>query len=373
MDPNGKGGSMRVSESRQAAISDFLAREGWGQAELVYLPADASTRRYGRLTRGDQRIILMDAPPVEDQPCPPDADAQTRLGLGWNALSRLAASRVEAFAALSAHLRSQGYAAPEVIALDAFEGLALVDDLGDAVLARQIETGLEEASAYQAATSLLADLHSRPVPVSVTAFDQTWPILALDDIALRANADLFAEWLPRLETGFAKSHHWQAQWEAARQNVISALDPYPRVLTLRDFHAENLIWRPEQTGHSRLGLLDFQDAVAGFAGWDLAMLLQDARRDVSASATEIAWRTYLEASGRADEDLRTEYALIGALNAARILGIFSRLIVRDSKPRYRAFLDREWRHLNSALSHPALAELRAVVSEAVPHRIEARR
>ena len=93
------GGNLRDSE-----IAEFLARAGWGEAARTPLTADASTRRYERLRRKTETAMLMDAPPLESQPCPPGADDETRLKLGWNAISRLAASRVEAFAAVGGHL-----------------------------------------------------------------------------------------------------------------------------------------------------------------------------------------------------------------------------------------------------------------------------
>src|SRR5512138_3723632 len=77
------GGNLRTSE-----ISEFLARAGWGAAARTPLNQDASTRRYERLRRKTETGMLMDAPPLESQPCPPNATDEQRLALGWNAISR---------------------------------------------------------------------------------------------------------------------------------------------------------------------------------------------------------------------------------------------------------------------------------------------
>ena len=88
------------STIRQSEIDQFLSAAGWQDAARDQLGQDASTRRYFRLIRSDgETAMLMDAPRIEAEPCPPDADAQTRLDMGWNAASRLAASRVDAFTA----------------------------------------------------------------------------------------------------------------------------------------------------------------------------------------------------------------------------------------------------------------------------------
>ena len=63
----------------------------------------------------------------------------------------------------------------------------------------------------------------------------------------------------------------------------------------RDYHAQNLLWLPEREGLARVGLIDFQDAVAGCPAYDLVSLTEDARRDVSPELAEarhraIIWR-----------------------------------------------------------------------------------
>ena len=67
----------------------------------------------------------------------------------------------------------------------------------------------------------------------------------------------------------------------------------------------------------------------------------------------------------------SDYHALGALNVARIIGIFARLVVRDGKPRYEGFLPRLWRYLDSCLADPALGELKAWFDAHVP--AEARR
>ena len=53
------------------------------------------------------------------------------------------------------------------------------------------------------------------------------------------------------------------------------------VVVLRDYHAENLVWLPDRADHARVGLLDYQDALVGHPAYDLASILEDARRDTS--------------------------------------------------------------------------------------------
>ena len=135
---------------RAADMDAFLARAGWDDAARFPLGQDASTRRYIRLVRPDKtRALLMDAPNVEDSPCPPDADDETRIAMGWNASTRLAASRVDAFVLVANYLHYRGFRAPEIFAHDSAHGFALIEDFGENLeIARQIEAGrLDEQTA----------------------------------------------------------------------------------------------------------------------------------------------------------------------------------------------------------------------------------
>jgi len=205
------------SRHRNALIDGFLARAGWGEATRIPLGQDASTRRYIRLVRPDAaRALLMDAPRIEADPCPPDADESVRNAMGWNAQTRLAASRVDAFVLLAGHLASQGFHPPLVMAHDTDAGLALIEDFGDnRELARQIERGLvDETEAYVAAADVLTKLHALPVPERLEAHGEVWPILEFDRLALATNADLYADWLPRQAGGGALAGEARARWSA---------------------------------------------------------------------------------------------------------------------------------------------------------------
>lgn len=357
---------------RSDALARLLEETGFAAAERRPLAGDASTRRYERLILPNRRAMLMDAPPSqESNPCPPGATPQQRRGLGWNATARLAASRVEAFVAVAAHLRALGLAAPEIYGADLEAGYAVIEDLGDDLYARVIPEGAPEELLYAEAARVLAHVHAAPMTAKIEGpAGAVWPLLEYDALALEVNADLFVEWLPRA-ADVRIDDAARARWEKVRDSLIVKALGFPRAFTIRDYHAENLLWLPEREGLQRVGLLDFQDAVRGWRAWDFAMLLHDARRDVSAAAHAAAVRAYLDASGASDVEFQRELAVLGAINAMRILGIFSRLAGRDGKTRYLSFMPREWGHLARTLEHPALEEARSFVRDVARPYLEA--
>jgi N-acetylmuramate 1-kinase len=277
---------------------------------------------------------------------------------------------VEAFALIAAHLRSLGLRAPEVIRFDAASGLALIEDFGESLeFARLIERGAaDEVSLYTAAAERLAVLYRAPVPTLLSGNGASWPILEFDAIALGANADLYADWLPAEAGHGPLTGTTRARWERERDALIEQACQFPRSFTLRDYHAENLLWLPERD----VALLDFQDAVVGWDAWDLAMLTQDSRREVSEAASEAAITTFLDQTGQARAAFDERLAVVGALNALRIAGVFSRLQHRDGKPRYGSFQPRQLSLLARNLSHPSLAGMAAFVRETTPFVFETR-
>jgi aminoglycoside/choline kinase family phosphotransferase len=353
-----------MSDARAAALYRLLEETGFAGAERVALAGDASTRRYERLLGPERRAILMDAPrSAESPPCPVDADENLRRELGWNATSRLAASRVEAFVAVAEHLGQSGLSTPMILGVDVEHGLAIVEDLGDDLFARVIEDGVDDVPLYCAAAEVLAHVHGLDLPGDLPSPDGSWPLLSYDRLALQVNADLFIDWIGESAREIKITEADRARFESIRDALISQALAFPRAFTIRDYHAENLLWLPDRDGLRRVGLLDFQDAVVGWRAWDFAMLLQDARRDVRPVAAEAAIARYLRRTEQDEAAFRTELAVLGAINALRILGRFAQLVHGAGKPRYGLFMPREWGHLNANLRHPDLAELRAFVRE----------
>ena len=354
---------------RDTAMRNFLVRSGWGEASVTPLPGDASTRRYARLKHGARIAMLMDQPQDAEAPtAPPGATDEARRALGYNAVARLAGADCARFAAAADWLRGHGLTAPEILAADTAQGFVILEDLGDDLFVNVLAAGGDERALYEAAVEVLAAIHAHDAPA---ALSPDKPLFAYDGTALVAETDLMTEWflplaLGRPATDTEISQH-RTLWRAAL-TTIAATRP---VFVHRDYHAENLLWLPGREGVARVGLIDFQDAVAGSAAYDLIALTEDARRDVSPQIADAATAHYLatiKAQGSAIDEaaFRREMAVMAAQRNAKIVGVFARLYIRDGKRRYLAFLPRVWGYLERDLQHPALAQLRAWYDRVIP-------
>ena len=330
---------------RLTEIANFLNSAGWGDAQRLPLPGDASTRTYTRLRHGPNTAMLLNQPQsAESSACPPDASPADRERLGYNAVARLAGADTRQFAAVAAELGMRGLSAPRLLAADHSRGLLLIEDLGDARFADIIRDGADERDLYAHAVDVLLELHRHPAPkVMRAAPGIAAPLLAYDGHAMMAEVALLPDWFMPVASGAECPASARQSYLAAWGQVLSQLEEAAPVLILRDYHAENLMWLPDRQGPARVGLLDFQDALAGAPAYDLISLLEDARRDVAPALASAMLEAYCKARTARDGDFsekafRQEAAVLAAQRNAKIIGIFARLWKRDGKPRYLGFL-----------------------------------
>jgi len=324
-----------MSDGRAARIASFLAAAGWGAAGRAKLPGDASFRRYERLADGPRRAMLMDAPPPED---------------------------VRPFVSVARHLTGLGYSAPAVLAEDADAGLLVLEDFGDDTFTRLLDGGAEAAPLYELAVDLLIDLHRRPADEAVP------PGLALyDDARFLDEAALLTEWYMPAVLGSAPPPASASEYRYLWRLALAGARGVPETLVLRDYHVDNLMRVPGRDGIAACGLLDFQDAVRGPATYDLVSLLEDARRDLDPALAARLLARYLAAFPDLDPDgFARSMAVLGAQRHAKVIGIFTRLLVRDGKPAYLRHIPRVWRLLEADCAHPALSAIRAWLDTHIP-------
>jgi len=346
---------------RDQLINEFLNQAGWGSAQRTALTADASTRSYERLTMQARSALLMNAPQDLDAPaCHFGATQSEREALGYNACARLAGSDMGAFCAIAKGLKLAGLSAPEIYDLDADNGLAIIEDFGDDLYARVIPVQKNERLLYENAIDVLAAIHEQNVTPKA-------PYLAMDydTTAQLAEIMLLAEYYWRLKKTTHMPEDLRDEYVEIWKLILSDLE-VPSVFVLRDYHAENLLWLPGRSGAARTGLLDFQDGLVGHQTYDLVSLIEDARRDVDPQIVTHLKAYFCNKTGMPGECFAHEYGVLGAQRNAKILGIFARLAIRDSKMQYLDLLPRVEAHFSRNLQVPELDKLARFFDQNMP-------
>jgi aminoglycoside/choline kinase family phosphotransferase len=323
---------------RGDAMDDFLTRNGWAGAVRRMLAGDASFRRYERVHFGNSIAVLMDAPPPWED--------------------------VRPFIAVTDVLARCGVTVPNIIARDEQEGFLLLEDLGDLSFTRLLRAEPQrERELYLAATDALIAIHVASTAHAATLSSALPPY---DMAVYLREAGLFAEWfLPQIH-GIARARDLREEYLAIWRGILTKAPPKQHCIVHRDYHADNLFWLSERTGHHAVGMIDYQDALWGDPAYDLASLLEDARRDVSDSTVADCFARYCTEIGENAHEFAARFSVIAAQRNAKIIGIFARLCIRDGKAHYLDYLPRVWGHFMQDISHPLLAPLRSFVEAHVP-------
>jgi aminoglycoside/choline kinase family phosphotransferase len=300
---------------------EFLASCGWQGATILPLAGDASFRRYFRVVDGDRSAVLMDAPPPHEDPRP--------------------------FVRIAEWLASVGLSAPEILARDLEKGMLLLGDFGDWRLREWLDSNPDgERELYERATDVLIHLHRHPPMPGL-------PVHGLGQWI--EELKLFTDWYCPAVGIEVDLDSYRKAWTDVLESIAD--DGLGPVTVLRDYHAENIMLVGGREGVAHFGLLDFQDALAGHPAYDLASVLEDARRDVSTEIERTMIDRYVAASGQGEAFERAYWALAAQRNT-RILGVFTRLWKRDNKPHYRRFQPRMWGLLERDLEQPHLQPVR---------------
>lgn len=302
-------------------INSFLKDTQCADFDVAFLAGDASPRKYVRLTKaGHPSYIVMDAPPSTGEDIRP-------------------------FVQIAQTLKAAELAPPELYKTDPDQGLILMQDFGDGLFFDIVEDDPKrEPTLYSVALDVLDQLHSIDAP-ALSPY-------GIDEMA--ETATLAAIWYTDAISA--------DDLKSTMASYLAKLDWSKPVVVLRDYHAQNLIWRPNETGLARVGLLDFQDAQLGHSLYDAASLLFDARRDVS-EATRNTLLARLKSNYATPDNFDRDLSIISAQRNLRILGVFARLCIRDGKSHYIDLIPRVWRNLQRDIAHADLTGLADMVGK----------
>jgi aminoglycoside/choline kinase family phosphotransferase len=287
-------------DARQEALNAWLAARLGPHCALAPASADASFRRYFRVSIGDRSWIAMDAPPPREN-CEP-------------------------FVRVAALMRAAGVHVPEVLAQDLDRGFLLLSDLGRTTYLVAFANAAPDALFRDAIDALLRwQLASKP--------DVLPPY---DETLLRRELQLFPDWYIGRHLGVALSAAERDALEDVMRAILANNLAQPAVYVHRDYMPRNLM-----VSEPNPGVLDFQDAVYGPVTYDVVSLFRDAFvswdeervLDWVARYWERAKRLALPVHGDFGDFYR-DFEWMGLQRHLKVLGIFARICYRDGKPHY---------------------------------------
>jgi tRNA threonylcarbamoyl adenosine modification protein YjeE len=350
-----------VAQKRQAArirrvlaIRAFLDEHGCRGARRRFLSGDASLRAYEAILHPDgKRLVLMDWPPRPPGPAVLD-------GKPYPKIAHIAEDAYP-FVAIASLLKEHGFAAPEIYAVDYEHGILLIEDLGrEGMLDAD---GRPIAERYGEAVACLAKLHGLSIPQDILVTpSHVHHIPDFDRTAIKMEARLLLDWYLPWKRGGPASEAERVEYLAIWDGLVDKLLTAERSLLLRDFHSPNIIWRPQEHGLKRIGIIDFQDAMIGPTAYDVASIVQDARVTIEPQIQDLLIHDYLAhrrtQPGFDEANFLQSLAIMSAQRNCKLVGLWVRLEQRDGKLGYLRHMPRTLAYLCMALKHELLTPLR---------------
>ena len=286
---------------RQAQLQAWLAGVLPGESfTLAPASADASFRRYFRVTLADRTLIAMDAPPQHEN-CAPFVHVADVFGRA-------------------------GVHVPRVLAQDLAQGFLLLTDLGSTTYLSALNASTA-ADLYRDATDALIRIQQASLPDVFPNYDEA---------LLTREMQLLPDWYIARHLGVALDDKQQGVLQQTFETLNRNILAQGQVYVHRDYHSRNLMVCDDNPG-----ILDFQDAVYGAITYDLVSLLKDAYvRWEEEQVLDWVVR-YWQKARKADlpvpadiSEFFLDFEWMGVQRHIKVLGIFARLYHRDGKDGY---------------------------------------
>ncbi|MDA9685153.1 phosphotransferase [bacterium] len=319
--------------SRINQINNFLKNNQIETKNLIPIKNDASFRKYFRV---DKKILM---------------DADPNLG-----------EDVGSFININHVLREFKLNVPEIFTIDKENGFLLLEDLGENIFS-QILNSENEEQLYKQAIEVLIEIYKKDLnKFSNFTFLEKYSVEKLQD-----ESQLFIEWYLKKYLEINITDTDIKDFKDIINKIFNNLDTKFEKLVLRDYHVDNLILQKSKLGLKQVGILDFQDAVLGSSSYDLISIIEDVRRPISKDLKNILIKYFIDLTGYDSNQLEKELAFYSVQRNLKILGIFSRLNLRDNKSKYMQYNDNAWKYIESNLNNPTMSDLKVWLKKILPN------
>ena len=277
-------------------VKEWLEQTPYRDYTLTIASADASFRKYYRITKESQSFLVMDSS-LERESLAPFIDVTSRL-------------------------LNAGVKVPHILEQNLEEGFLVIEDFGDTHYLNILDR-----------TNFKA-LYSNAIDEILKMQNATTKDLPLyDKEFLHFEMALMQEWYIEKKLNRTLTQKEQILLDSTLDSIAKVVLSQPQgVFVHRDFHSRNIMLTPQE----QIGIIDYQDAMSGALTYDLVSLLKDCYiefscDDIESLALEFRDKKSLEVS---DAEFIKWFDFMGLQRHIKVLGIFSRLHLRDGKDGY---------------------------------------
>ena len=175
---------------------------------------------------------------------------------------------------------------------------------------------------------------------------KTFTIPKYKEKILIKEANLFCEWYVKKNLPKKERNKFTRKYKKIIKKLSSNLRLKNNIFVHRDFHVSNLM-----LVNNKIGVIDNQDALIGNRAYDLASLIDDVRLRTSKSFKNKIYKFYIKNQGKLDRHkFKNDFEILSILRNLKIIGIFTRLAMRDGKKNYLKLIRYAWDLIDMRIS-----------------------
>ena len=176
--------------------------------------------------------------------------------------------------------------------------------------------------------------------------NQNYTIPKYDKKILINEANFFCDWYVKKNLSKFKRKKFSKSFKKIVKELTLRLKLKDNIFVHRDFHVSNLM-----LVNNQIGLIDSQDALIGNKAYDLASLIDDVRLETSKSFKEKIFNFYIKKQKKLDiKKFKNDFEILSVLRNLKIIGIFTRLALRDRKKKYLRLIPYTWHLINMRIN-----------------------
>ena len=292
--------------------------------KFEFLAGDASNRKYFKISLDNSSKILM--------------------------YEKNGKKNIENFIYKTKLFQSSGIKVPKIFNNFLEYDILIIEDFGEKKYS-QIINFKNELKLYKSALDSLLFIHKKEPSESLDLYSEK---------IFFEESKLFFDWYLKLYS--RKKKYNLLQFEDFFLESLLILKKLPVVNVHRDFHVDNLFFFESELKERRCGWIDYQDALKGPCTYDVMSLLEDARRELNFGNIKKLISYYLNELKFLDPELFIQsFKLIAIQRHLKVLGIFSRLALKDNKTGYIKHIPRVTNMLISNLNEKKFKKINSIL------------
>ncbi len=167
-----------------------------------------------------------------------------------------------------------------------------------------------------------------------------------DKSLLLKEASLFCDWYAKKKLSRSSKDKFSKEFRKIIKQLANNLKLKNNIFVHRDFHVSNLM-----LVNNQIGIIDSQDALIGNKAYDLASLVDDVRMKTSKSFKKKVYNLYIKKQKKLDlHKFKNDFDILSILRNLKIIGIFTRLAMRDKKNNYLKLIPYTWKLINMRIN-----------------------